>query len=196
MEQADGFGVVALGDEFEARHEVADDDARLHRRIQRGFDVGAAHLVQHAHGFRGERAAFFVVDFAEVRQRAPRPAHRGVRIAAKAEIRPQGGADELHAVEDDAVVIEQGDVVFLADAAVEVFRFVQRKAVVFVVAQHVQHRQFWRLAPQVIEKERHGRRVADVAGEDEHVQLGEVADGAKAAFAVQVAVDADFHVRS
>jgi len=63
-------------------------------------------------------------------------------------------------------------------------------------ASEVQPRRWRRLAPQVIEKERHGRRVADVASEDEHVQLGEVADGAKAAFAVQVAVDADFHVRS
>ena len=45
MEQADGFGVVALGDEFEARHEVADDHARFRFRIERGLNIGAARQV-------------------------------------------------------------------------------------------------------------------------------------------------------
>ena len=65
-----------------------------------------------------------------------------------------------------------------------------------MVAEDVEHRQFCRLAAQVVEEKADGGRVADIAGEDEDVEFGKIADGAEAAFGVQVAVDADIHVCS
>ena len=190
------FVVVPLGDEFASWYEVADDDARFGFGVQRSVEPDAAEAVQAAHGFRRQRLAVGGVDFAEVRQGAFCPAHRGFRVVAETEVRPQGGAEELDAIEGDGLVVKQGDVVFLADALVHVFGFVQGEAVVFVVAEDVEHRQFGGAAAQVVEEQRHGGGIADVSGEDEYVQFAEVADGAEAAFGVQVAVDADFHACS